>query len=154
MKNSSESISEKENIMKKLANHKNNYRTLQRLHIPQEATAEYIELEEKYKIPPKSLIHNRQDSCFSTTSNQPQTMFKSFDGKSFVITDKCVSMINLYEITNETFLYMITKINFATLEELFIVNTPFMNPDLLLLLLDLMVLESKSLKAFVIEDIH
>jgi hypothetical protein len=81
-------------------------------------------------------------------------MFKSFDGKSFVITDKCVSMINLYEITNETFLYMITKINFATLEELFIVNTPFMNPDLLLLLLDLMVLESKSLKAFVIEDIH
>lgn len=81
-------------------------------------------------------------------------MFKTFDGKSFVITEKCVSIMNLYEISNETFLYMITKVNFATLEELSIINTSFMNPDLLLLLLDLMALDSKNLKFFVIEDIQ
>ena len=62
--------------------------------------------------------------------------------------------MNLYEISNETILHMISKINFATLEEFSIVNTSFMNPDLLLLLLDLIALESKNLKAFVIEDIH
>jgi hypothetical protein len=81
-------------------------------------------------------------------------MFKTFDGKSFTVSDKCVSLINLYEISTETFLYLITKINFATLEEFSIVNTSFINPDLLLLILDLMALESKNLKAFVVEDIH
>ena len=39
IKDSSEFMSEKENNIKKLDNHKNNYRTLQRLHIPQEPTA-------------------------------------------------------------------------------------------------------------------
>lgn len=58
--------------------------------------------------------------------------------------------MNLYEISNETFLYLITKINFATLEEFSIVNTSFINPDFLLLILDLMALESKNLKAFVV----
>ncbi len=62
--------------------------------------------------------------------------------------------MNLHEISNETFLYLITKINFTTLEEFSIINTSLMNPDLLLVILDLMALESKNLKAFVVEDIH
>ncbi len=77
-------------------------------------------------------------------------MFKTFDGKTFTVNDKCVSLMNLYEISNETFLYLITKINFATLEEFSIVNTSFINPDFLLLILDLMALDSKNLKAFVL----
>ncbi len=77
-------------------------------------------------------------------------MFKTLDGKNFVITDKCVSIKNLYEIANDTFLYLISKINFAALEEFSIVNMSVLNPDLMLLLLDLIALDSKNLKAFVI----
>lgn len=80
-------------------------------------------------------------------------MFKTFDNKVFSINESSVVLNNLYEITNDTVLYIISKINFPALEEVSIVNTSFPNSDLLLMLMDLIALDSKNLKAFVIEDV-
>jgi len=66
-------------------------------------------------------------------------MFKSFEGKNFVINPTEVAFNNLYEVSNETVLYAFSKINFTTLEEFSLINTSFSNPDVLFLMLDLMV---------------
>ena len=73
---------------------KKNYRSLHKFSLSEEPTTEFKELQEKYTQQQRSLFYHRHNSYSSTNSN-PTNVFKSFEGKSFLLTSTQVTFYNL-----------------------------------------------------------